>query len=226
MGYKWKFSFYHYYKSLNTGLGLALGLDQPSECWSCSSISYFACLTCEIILIYCLCIWTNNLTWLVIAQNDSMPEVEMSVKSISFVKGYKMHNHIYFLFPPKLYHRRDKIIVCQWCHMATYIWVNIDSGNGLLPDSTKPLPEPMLIHYQRCSVAFTRGQSPRLQWVKSLWPSNAIWRQGSRSTLVQVMGCCLTAPSHYPNQCWLIISKVLWHSLEGNIMRRSEDTNQ
>ena len=28
--------------------------------------------------------------------------------------------------------------------MATEIWVNIGSGNGLLPDSTKPLPEPML----------------------------------------------------------------------------------
>ena len=26
--------------------------------------------------------------------------------------------------------------------MATKIWVNIGSGNGLLPDGTKPLPEP------------------------------------------------------------------------------------
>ena len=26
------------------------------------------------------------------------------------------------------------------------------------------------------------------------------------------MACCLTAPSHYLNQCWLIISMVLWHS--------------
>ena len=25
--------------------------------------------------------------------------------------------------------------------------MNIDSDNGLLPDSTKPLPEPMLTHY-------------------------------------------------------------------------------
>ena len=28
--------------------------------------------------------------------------------------------------------------------MATYILVDIGSGNGLLPDGTKPLPEPML----------------------------------------------------------------------------------
>ena len=62
--------------------------------------------------------------------------------------------------------------------------------------------------------------------INSLWPSNAIWWQRSGSTLAQVMACCLTAPSHYLNQCWLIISKVLWHSSEGIIMRRSEDTNQ
>ena len=31
-------------------------------------------------------------------------------------------------------------------------------------------------------------------------------RQGSRSTLAQVMACCLMAPSHYLNQCWLIRS--------------------
>ena len=46
----------------------------------------------------------------------------------------------------------------------------------------------------------------------SLGPSDAIWRWRSWSTLVQVMACCLTAPSHYLNQCWLIISEVQWHS--------------
>ena len=32
--------------------------------------------------------------------------------------------------------------------MATEIWVNIGSGNGLLPDGTKPLPEQMLTYHQ------------------------------------------------------------------------------
>ena len=32
--------------------------------------------------------------------------------------------------------------------MATEIWVNIGSGNGLLPDGTKPSPEPLLIYHQ------------------------------------------------------------------------------
>ena len=50
----------------------------------------------------------------------------------------------------------------------------------------------------------------------SLWPSDAIWRQRSGSQLAQVMACCLTAPSHYLNQVWLMISEVLWHSPDRN----------
>ena len=53
----------------------------------------------------------------------------------------------------------------------------------------------------------------------SLRPCDAIWRHKSGSTLAQVMACCLTAPSHYLNQCWLIISKVQWHSSECNCTR-------
>ena len=48
--------------------------------------------------------------------------------------------------------------------------------------------------------------------VNSLWPSDTIWWHRSGSTLAQVLACCLTAPSHYLNQCWLIISKASWHS--------------
>ena len=64
------------------------------------------------------------------------------------------------------------------------------------------------------------------QWVNSLGPNEAICRWRSWSTLVQVMACCLTAPRHYLNQCWRIISKVLWHSSEDIIVRRFEDTTQ
>ena len=39
------------------------------------------------------------------------------------------------------------------------------------------------------------------------------------STLAQVMACCLTAPSHYLNQCWLIICKIQSHSSDGNFTR-------
>ena len=48
--------------------------------------------------------------------------------------------------------------------------------------------------------------------------NDATWWHKSRSTLTQVMACCLTAPSHYLNQCWLIISEVQWHSSQGTFI--------
>ena len=47
----------------------------------------------------------------------------------------------------------------------------------------------------------------------------------SGSTLVQVMACCLTAPSHYLKQCWLIISEVWWQSPPGNYPRDTSAIN-
>ena len=58
--------------------------------------------------------------------------------------------------------------------------------------------------------------------INSLWPSDTIWWHRSRSTLVQVMACCLTAPSHYLNQCWLIISMVQWHLSESDFTRDAQ----
>ena len=64
--------------------------------------------------------------------------------------------------------------------------------------------------------------------LNSLWPSDAIWWQRSGSILTEViMACCLTAPRHYLNQCWLRIrcsvvsASVQFHnSLFGNISSR------
>ena len=77
----------------------------------------------------------------------------------------------------------------------------------------KPLPEPMmeqnlLTFESKCKISFN-----------SMRPSDAIWRQRTGSTLAQVMACCLTGPSHYLNQCWLIISKIQLHSSDGNFTR-------
>ena len=52
--------------------------------------------------------------------------------------------------------------------------------------------------------------------LNSLWPSDAMWWLRSGSTSIQVMACCPAAPSHYLNQCWLIISKAQWHSYKDN----------
>ena len=52
----------------------------------------------------------------------------------------------------------------------------------------------------------TQKQLEMSRQIYSLWPSDTIWWHESGSTLAQVMACCLTAPSHYLSQCWLIIS--------------------
>ena len=45
-----------------------------------------------------------------------------------------------------------------WWHMS---WSKIGWSNGLLPDSTKPWPEPMLTCHQWSPLAFTWGQFQR-----------------------------------------------------------------
>ena len=45
-------------------------------------------------------------------------------------------------------------------------------------------------------------------WVNSLGPFDAKWRQRSRPTLAQVMACCLTTPSHYPDWSSVISSNI------------------
>ena len=54
----------------------------------------------------------------------------------------------------------------------------------------------------------------------SLAIGDTILRHRTWSTLVQVMACCLMAPSHYLNQCWLVISEVLWNWPESNFTGR------
>ena len=46
-----------------------------------------------------------------------------------------------------------------WCHMVTYIWVNIGSSNSLLPDGTKPLPEPMLTKHQWGPATYKKNRT-------------------------------------------------------------------
>ena len=55
-------------------------------------------------------------------------------------------------------HTEGQAIVAQWRLMVTQIWVNIGPGIGLLPDGTKPLPEPIWAYQQRSSVPFFWGQ--------------------------------------------------------------------
>ena len=58
------------------------------------------------------------------------------------------------------------------------------------------------------------------QGFKSLWPSDIIWRHWSGWTLAEIITCCLTAPNHYLNQCWHVISKeLIWDHYHSKIWR-------
>ena len=94
------------------------------------------------------------------------------------------------------------------------------SGRGwgdFCTDTCKPVSGPLLIDNTLEKKISNWCLSARFN---SLWPSNAI-DLGQHWLRKTVMACCLTAPSHYLNQCWLIISKVQWHSSEGNFTRNS-----
>ena len=54
------------------------------------------------------------------------------------------------------------------------------------------------------------------QCVNSLCSFDAIWQHRSVWILDQVMVCCLMAPSHYLDQCWLTNKSVLWYSPDSN----------
>ena len=50
----------------------------------------------------------------------------------------------------------------------------------------------------------------------SFWAGDIIWHHRPLSSLVQVMACCPTAPSHYLNQCWHTVNWTLWNKLRWN----------
>ena len=58
-----------------------------------------------------------------------------------------------------------------------------------------------------------------------LWPSDGVWRPRTGSTLAHVMACCITAPSHHLTQYWFTVSKIQWHSFEGNGTRATPTIN-
>ena len=73
--------------------------------------------------------------------------------------------------------------------------------------------------YNYCQIS----QWPMSYTVNSLRPSDTIWWQRSGSSLAQVMACCLTAPSHCLNQCWLIINN---HSRNIHLWASSQELPQ
>ena len=113
-------------------------------------------------------------------------------------------------------------------------WISLHVWSGFF-GSTCVMPGFDIWNYKSClgqpsfSLNFACSQLNQAiikqVFVNLLGPSDAIWRQKIGSTLAQVKACCLTAPSHYLNQCWFTISKVHWHSFEYNFTRDTSATN-
>ena len=114
------------------------------------------------------------------------------------------------------YQEKDK--TGKQCQEIVYFW-------GLTQQLYCPLLKGKDAHWQLCITQGTEGyHSKNNQYFNSLGPSDAIWPHRSGSTLAQVMACCLTAPSHYLNQYWFIISEALWHSSKINFTSNAQTT--
>ena len=97
-------------------------------------------------------------------------------------------------------------IAIRWMPQHLTDWSSVKASDIHIRAISQEMPQPSIT---KIRLKIT---------VNSFWPSDTIWLR-SGSTLAQVMACCLTAPSHYLNQCWLIISEVQWHSYKSNFTR-------
>ena len=108
-------------------------------------------------------------------------------------------------------------LLCTWLSLSLLSMLVLTKASIFLPEffiHITPINE--LWYWRITGMEF-------YLWSLTLWPNDVIWRQGSRSTLAQVLACCLMAPSHYLNQCWLMISEVLWHSPDSNFKENTWD---
>ena len=80
--------------------------------------------------------------------------------------------------------------------------VNIGSGHGMMPDSTKPPPGPTLKSHHRCRSTLTQAMACHLM-APSHQPGPMVrYHYRHMSTLSQTMACHHTVPSHHLSQCW------------------------
>ena len=120
-------------------------------------------------------------------------------------------------------------------HYLNEYWFLIDVVMCHLPQSDFSVSAQATILYNKFEnyIFKNTSTSPRGQWVNH-WRvkmksqsllGNSIWRHTSGLTLAQVMAWCLTAPSHYLNQCWLTIKDILWHSPKSYLTRSAHELN-
>ena len=87
----------------------------------------------------------------------------------------------------------------SWEAAATHIKQGLTHLESLASGTLAPMrdsPDAMMRGYAY-KYDLSRGE---MHQVSVIWEVfNSLWRHRSRSTLVHVMACCLTAPSHYLN---------------------------
>ena len=114
--------------------------------------------------------------------------------------------------------------LCRCRMIAGYFWIHhiYDNFKGCLMASSYYLNQCWLLTYGVLYYSFTLPDSCDLL---PCFQGRPCWTLFYRlpiftwmiwvNKLVQVMACCLTAPSHYLNQRWLFIKGVLCITLEG-----------
>ena len=83
----------------------------------------------------------------------------------------------------------------------------------------------LVVYKASCHIDIFITKQGSMCGINLLWHRDAIWWHRSMSTLAHLMACCLTAPSHYMNQCWLIISHLLWYSPKSYFIGIAQDIN-
>ena len=131
-------------------------------------------------------------------------QIHFCSASIRFDFATELHDTSQMIIPPK----RKKIKGWFQFHQhllskADQQYTCIGSDNGLAPMLLKKI----IVRTLTLHLCLPRY---------SLWPVDVIWGHRSWSTLAEVRVYCLTASDNYLNQCWLMISKILWHSPESN----------
>ena len=118
--------------------------------------------------------------------------------------------------------------VMAWCRQATSHYLSQCWPRSMLPNG---VTRPQWVNTRLMAWAsniFVRTSLPKKKvvWnVNWLWLSDAIQWHRSWLTLSKLMACWLTAPSNYLNQCWLIITGILWHSPESNFIISLQELN-
>ena len=129
---------------------------------------------------------------------------------------------------PRRYHTRTS------CHGHAHCITDLLCGERPISDRLIPLTKGSNAEFSIFSLLLTlmwrqynhdHCHRRRLHLTLIVWPNDAIWRHWSGSTLSQVTACCPTSQNHYLNQYWLVISKIHWHSSDGNFTRDTSAIN-